>query len=118
MAELRSVPQRAGSSPPSPQLERPPTRLRATARVSWASGDSEPRLMAAVENRARMSAAGSTSSSGTGGPAGLGALVDQLGEVPVALEPAPLDRLLEQVGAALGALHLGPVADRELEGLH
>ena len=71
MAELRSVPKRAGSSPPSPLLERPPTRLRAMARVSWASGDSDPRLMAAVENRARMLAAGSTSSSGTGGPAGV-----------------------------------------------
>src|SRR5918992_271584 len=66
MAELFSVPKRAGSSPPSPQLERPPTRLRAMARVSWASGDSEPRLMAAVENRARMPAAGSTSSGGAG----------------------------------------------------
>src|SRR4029453_9218869 len=119
MAELRSVPKRSGSSPPSPLLERPPTRLRAMARVSWASGDSEPRLMAAVENRARISAAGSTSSRGTRGAAGRGArrarqqvaqggggaLVDQLGEVPVALEPAALDRLLEQVGAALGALH-------------
>ena len=71
MAELRSVPKRAGSSPPSPQFDRPPTRLRAMARVSWASGDSDPRLMAAVENRAMMSAAGSTSSRGTGGPAGL-----------------------------------------------
>src|SRR4029450_4620458 len=58
MAELRSVPKRAGSSPPSPLLERPPTRLRATARVSWASGDSDPRLMAAVEKRARVSAGG------------------------------------------------------------
>src|SRR4030095_1327189 len=80
MAELFSVPKRAGSSPPSPQLERPPTRLSAMASVSWASGDSEPRLMAAVEKRARMSAAGSTSSRGTGGPAG-----DAGGQRPQAL---------------------------------
>ena len=61
---------RAGSSPPSPQLDRPPIRFMAWARVSWASFESDPCDMAPVENRRAISLAGSTSSSGTGGPIG------------------------------------------------
>ncbi len=55
---------RAGSSPPSPVLDFAPSRFMATARVSWASRDSEPRLIAPVEKRLTISVAGSTSSSG------------------------------------------------------
>src|ERR671931_129692 len=76
MAELRSVPKRAGSSPPSPERDRRP---------------SGHQLEQVPQRRG-------------------GALVDQLGEVLVALEAAALDGLLQQVRAALGALQDGLVA--------
>src|SRR5436309_3263901 len=62
--ERRSSPKRTGSSPPSPVFERPPMRFIATASVSCASRDSEPRDIAPVEKRLTISAAGSTPSSG------------------------------------------------------
>ena len=55
---------RAGSSPPSPVFERPPTRLSATASVSCASLLMLPKLIAPVKNRFTISFAGSTRSSG------------------------------------------------------
>ncbi len=58
---------RSGSSPPSPVLERPPIRFMAMASVSWASAEIDPKDMAPVENRDRMAATGSTSSTGIGG---------------------------------------------------
>jgi len=72
--ELRSravprVRNRAGSSPPSPQLLFPPIMFIAIASVSWASADSEPCDIAPVENRRVIASTGSTSSRGTGGPA-------------------------------------------------
>ena len=60
---------RSGSSPPSPVLLFPPSRFIATASVSCASGEMDPKLIAPVQNRLTNSAAGSTSSSGTDGPA-------------------------------------------------
>mmetsp|Transcript_18787 Transcript_18787/g.45136 ORF Transcript_18787/g.45136 Transcript_18787/m.45136 type:complete len:204 (-) Transcript_18787:2076-2687(-) len=59
----RSVP-RTTSSPPSPELDLPPTRFTAMARVSWASRLSAPRLIAPVQNRVMISDMGSTSSMG------------------------------------------------------
>ncbi|SKV41848.1 Uncharacterised protein [Mycobacteroides abscessus subsp. abscessus] len=58
---------RRGSSPPSPEFERPPKRFIAMASVSCASAEMEPKLIAPVEKRFTISLAGSTSSSGTGG---------------------------------------------------
>ena len=68
--ELRSSRKRAGSSPPSPQFERPPRRLNAIATVSCASAESEPCDMPPLEKRRRIDSTGSTSSIGTSGPAG------------------------------------------------
>jgi hypothetical protein len=48
----------------------PPMRFMASVRVSWASRLRAPCDMAPVENRFTMAEAGSTSSTGTGGPAG------------------------------------------------
>ena len=59
---------RSTSSPPSPVLDLPPMRFMATASVVCASRLMEPKLMAPVEKRFTMLAAGSTSSSGTGFP--------------------------------------------------
>src|SRR3712207_8217494 len=60
------VANRAGSSPPSPQLELPPSRFMACASVSCASGDSAPSDIAPVKKRCAIDVAGSTCSSGTG----------------------------------------------------
>src|SRR6185437_3090289 len=73
IAERRRSPlgsgwKRAGSSPPSPVLERPPRRFMAIASVSWASRDMEPRLIAPVQKRRTISFAGSTSESGIACP--------------------------------------------------
>ncbi len=57
---------RSDSSPPSPVLERPPTRFMAMASVVCASRLIEPKLMAPVAKRLTISAAGSTSSIGIG----------------------------------------------------
>ena len=57
---------RSASSPPSPVLDLPPMRFMAIASVVCASREIEPKLMAPVEKRLTISAAGSTSSSGTG----------------------------------------------------
>ena len=75
MAERRRSPwasgtERSGSSPPSPVLERPPSRFMATASVSCASFEIEPSDIAPVENRRTIAEEGSTSSTGTGGPIG------------------------------------------------
>ena len=64
--ERRSSSKRAGSSPPSPVFDLPPSRFMPTASVSWASGESAPRLMPPDLKRRTMSIAGSTSSSGSG----------------------------------------------------
>jgi hypothetical protein len=63
---LSSVPSRRGSSPPSPEFDRPPMRFMAMASVSCDSGEIEPRLMAPVAKRFTMSLAGSTSLRGKG----------------------------------------------------
>ena len=52
----------AGSSPPSPVFDLPPKRFIAIAKVSCASADTEPKLIAPVENRFTISEIGSTSS--------------------------------------------------------
>ncbi len=57
---------RYSASPPSPQLDLPPMRFMASAKVSWASADSEPCDMAPVEKRLVISVTGSTSSTGMG----------------------------------------------------
>src|SRR5206468_9979166 len=57
---------RAGSSPPSPVLLRPPMRFMAMASVSCASLLIEPKDMAPVAKRLMIDSAGSTSSRGTG----------------------------------------------------
>jgi hypothetical protein len=61
---------RDASSPPSPVLDLPPNRFMAIASVVCASHEIEPNDIAPVANRWTICAAGSTSSSGTGGPAG------------------------------------------------
>ena len=63
---LDRVLNRSGDSPPSPVLLFPPTRFIATASVSCASLEMEPRLIAPVQNRRKISAAGSTSEMSTG----------------------------------------------------
>ena len=57
---------RVASSPPSPVLDLPPIRFIAIASVVCASRLIEPKLIAPVAKRLTISAAGSTSSSGTG----------------------------------------------------
>src|SRR5262249_24196581 len=61
---LRSGPNRCGSSPPSPVLDRPPGRFIAMASFSCASAEIEPYDIAPVANRRTISATGSTSSIG------------------------------------------------------
>ena len=58
--------QRASSSPPSPELERPPARLTPIASVSCASRLSAPSDMPPVTKRFMMASTGSTSSSAMG----------------------------------------------------
>src|ERR1700724_2951338 len=60
-ADLRRSPfassrNRAGSSPPSPVFDLPPSRFIAMARVSCASAEIEPYDIAPVENRLTMDA--------------------------------------------------------------
>jgi hypothetical protein len=62
--ERRSSRKRAGSSPPSPVFERPPSRFMPVASVSWASGESAPSDIPPDLKRFTISVAGSTSSSG------------------------------------------------------
>ena len=57
---------RSASSPPSPVFDLPPMRFIAIASVVCASRLIEPKLIAPVEKRLTILAAGSTSSSGTG----------------------------------------------------
>src|SRR3989339_1078944 len=57
---------RAGSSPPSPVLDLPPIRFIASAIVSCAPREIEPKLMAPVANLLRISLADSTSDMGMG----------------------------------------------------
>ncbi len=54
MAELVMVPKRAGSSPPSPELDMPPRVFMAMAMHSWASREMEPKDMAPVLKRFTM----------------------------------------------------------------
>src|SRR5262249_51516976 len=56
---------RSASSPPSPVFDLPPMRFMAMASVVCASREIEPKLMAPVEKRLTILAAGSTSSSAT-----------------------------------------------------
>src|ERR1700723_3210922 len=63
---LASGTKRSASSPPSPVLDRPPSRFIAMARVWWASAEMEPYDIAPVENRRTMADTGSTSSMGIG----------------------------------------------------
>src|SRR3954465_12402132 len=58
---------RAGSSPPSPVFDLPPSRFMAMARVSCASLLMEPYDMAPVLNRVTIDSIGSTSSREIGG---------------------------------------------------
>ncbi len=62
---------RFGSSPPSPVFDLPPMRFMAMASVACASVEIEPSDIAPVAKRLTISLADSTSSSGTGGAAGL-----------------------------------------------
>mmetsp|Transcript_101 Transcript_101/g.413 ORF Transcript_101/g.413 Transcript_101/m.413 type:complete len:206 (+) Transcript_101:1898-2515(+) len=57
---------RCGSSPPSPELERPPMRFTAMAIASWHSREMAPRDMPPVQKRSQMSATDSTSSMSIG----------------------------------------------------
>ena len=66
MAEFFRVPKRAGSSPPSPQLDLPPRVFMATAMHSWASAEMEPKDIAPVLNLLTMESTLSTSSKGIG----------------------------------------------------
>ena len=50
------MPNRAGSSPPSPEFERAPTAFAPAASASCASGEIAPSEIAAVENRATIAA--------------------------------------------------------------
>ena len=59
------------SSPPSPELERAPSRFMAIESVRCASGLSEPSDIAVTTKRLTIDSTGSTSSSGTGSPSGL-----------------------------------------------
>ena len=68
IALLRSVPNRSGFSPPSPQLDIVPRPLSASAIVSCASGESEPSDIAPPTKCLTISSTGSTSSSGTPAP--------------------------------------------------
>ena len=65
-----STRKRSGSSPPSPVLDLPPMEFMASARVSCASFEIEPKDMAPVEKRFTISCAGSTSLDGDGRAAG------------------------------------------------
>ena len=69
--ERRSSAKRAGSSPPSPVFDFPPSRFMPVASVSCASGDSAPSDMPPDLKRFTISAAGSISSSGSGSAASL-----------------------------------------------
>ena len=69
--ERRSSWKRAGSSPPSPVFDLPPSRFIPTASVSCASGESAPSDIPPDLKRLTISLAGSTSSSGTGSTASL-----------------------------------------------
>ena len=60
---------RSESSPPSPELDRPPSVFIAIASVSCASIEIDPYDMAPVENRRTIEETGSTSSIGTDGRA-------------------------------------------------
>ncbi len=89
MAERRRSPfgsgvERRRSSPPSPEFERPPIRFMAIASVSWASWESAPSDIAPLAKRFTISETGSTSSSGTGSPAGF--TVSSERSVPAAAE--------------------------------
>ena len=64
--ERRSSRKRAGSSPPSPVFDFPPSRFMPAASVSCASGDSAPSDMPPDLKRWTISTAGSTSSSAIG----------------------------------------------------
>src|SRR5579859_3543970 len=75
IAERRQSPPASGayltaSSPPSPELDLPPSLFIAIASVSCASADREPYDIAPVTNLLTIALAGSTSSIGTGGLAG------------------------------------------------
>src|SRR5512134_2015230 len=59
---------RAGSSPPSPELLRPPRRFMAMAIVSWVSLLIDPYDMAAVTKRGVIFSTPSTSAIGIGAP--------------------------------------------------
>ena len=81
---LASGVKRSRSSPPSPVFERPPIRFIAIASVVCASRLIEPKLIAPVAKRLTISAAGSTSSSGTGAPSGFSAHQAADGQQPPA----------------------------------
>ena len=67
LSPLSCFEKRASSSPPSPELDFPPIRFMATARVLWASCEMEPKLMAPVAKRVKMESTCSTSSRGIEG---------------------------------------------------
>ena len=125
IAERRRSPfssrvKREGSSPPSPVLDLAPMRFMAMASVSWASRDSDPRLIAPVLKRLTISLAGSTSSSGIGlsGEAELheaaqrggarGLVVGLLGEQVVGLLGVARDAGAARPAVAVAVARLGP----------
>ena len=54
------VPYLSFASPPSPEFDLPPIEFIASARVSWAFGDNEPKLIPAESNLFRICFCGST----------------------------------------------------------
>ena len=125
---LASGLKRLASSPPSPVLDLPPMRFIAMARVVCASRLIEPKLIAPVAKRLTISAAGSTSSSGTGsardferhqpadGQQPLALLVDRRGKGAVFVGRVAAHRVLQlrhrlrRPGVVLAAQAKGVVA--------
>src|SRR4051812_7742884 len=103
--ELRSVRKRAGSSPPSPEFERAPSRLKAIATVSCASAESAPRDIARLEKRRTIASTGSTSSTFSGSPVRAGSRRSRRwrgGGVAAALaRPCEVEEVAELEGRAL-----------------
>ncbi len=106
---LASGTNRSGSSPPSPVFDLAPSRFIAIASVSCASWEMEPYDMAPVENRATMSATGSTCSSGTGGRTPSRKVKSPRSVISRSgLVVDPVGVLAEDVGAALPGRVLEP----------
>jgi len=66
MREFLLLLRRSGASPPSPELLIPPILFIASPKASCASGEMEPKLIAAVEKRLKIASLDSTLSSAIG----------------------------------------------------